>query len=232
MYIYIIHIFIYLYINTHVYGFYIQLYICKKKKRDRHLCMYLFFYTCVFYVCVCVYMYTYMLPYVYIYTLIHIGKGIYRLHDQYGGQTHRHPPGEGQLNLRNFVLPSILPGSFFRQTSSHRRMASRRISSISAVVWSPGTRKPYINCERSFSLPWMHAQKKRPIAARNDATAQIKNNRPMRFYLVSRSTEKVPKNTIWKLAAKIVTNPANGRPARYMEIKICIGEQIFLDSAH
>lgn len=54
------------------------------------------------YVCVCMY------------TYIRIGKqNIYRLHDQYGGQTHRHPPGEGQLDLRNFVLPSILLGSFF-----------------------------------------------------------------------------------------------------------------------
>lgn len=63
------------------------------------------------------------------YTRVHIGKqGIYRLHDQYGGQTHRHPPGEGQLDLRNFVLPSILPSTFFQQTRRcHVRMASRRL---------------------------------------------------------------------------------------------------------
>lgn len=92
------------------------------------------------------------------YTRIHIGKqGIYRLHDQYGGQTHRHPPGEGQLNLRNFVLPSILPGSFFQQTR-RRRGGWRRDGSARFRGVEPNTRRGHINCE--FFFPTMaHIQR-------------------------------------------------------------------------
>lgn len=75
-------------------------------------------------------------------------QSIYRHHDQYGGQTHRHPPGEGQLDLRNFVLPSILLGSFFggRDAAGGWRVTKGRLD---CRGWS-FTRWVCINSERLF----------------------------------------------------------------------------------
>jgi len=149
-----------------------------------------------------IYIHTHIHVYIHTYSHVHvyIGKqSIHRLGDQYGGQTHRHPPGEGQLDLRNFVLPSILAGSFFQQTSSQRR-EWRRDGSARFRTWDGVAYTGNVLIARDLFFSHGDACSKRSIARTDDWANRKQWSAVALAYLVLRLSfwRKRGKNTVSK----------------------------------